>query len=201
MTLFEKWSIVVGIAGALATFLAVMVALFGEKIRQLWSSPKLQVRLFEPSVTPNNAGVKGWYYLLQVSNQSRSNPAANVRVLLSKIERKAPDGFWVEEPFSGPVQVMWRWPQFMAQYQTIGPPQIATFACVHQNEKEISLRSYWFPNNMRRSILPGEAVRLSFVAASDVSESDVRSVDISWDGKWTEDREEMKKNLRIVECA
>lgn len=197
MTPFEKWSIVVGIAGALATFLAVVVALFGEKLRQIWSSPKLQVMLFEPAITKTNAGMKGWYYLLRTSNQSRSNPAANVRILLSKIERKAPDGSWVEETFSGPVQVMWRWPQFMAQYQTIGPPQEATFACVHQNEKEISLCLYWFPNNMRQSILPGETVRLSFVAASDVAESDVHSVVISWDGKWNEDRAEMKKNLRI----
>jgi len=58
MTPFEKWSIVVGIASALATFLAVAVALFGEKIRQLWSSPKLQVRLFEPAITPTN-GLEG----------------------------------------------------------------------------------------------------------------------------------------------
>lgn len=198
MTPFERWSLIVGIAGAAATLLAVLVALFGEKIRQLWSAPKLKVSVFEPAITTTNAGAKGWYYLLEVVNESRSNPAANVRVLLTKIERKAPDGSWVEEPFSGPVQVMWRWPQLMAQYQTVGPTQIATFACVHQNETEISLRLYWFPNNMRRSISPMETVRLSFVAASDGAESEVLPVEIAWDGKWTEDRSEMKKNLRMT---
>ncbi len=116
---------------------------------------------------------------------------------MTKIERKAPDETWVEEPFSGPTQVMWRFPQIMAQYQTIGPRQIATFACVHENENEISLRLYWFPNNMRYSITPGETVRLSFVAAADVGESDLLPIEIVWDGKWNEDRGEMKNNLKM----
>jgi hypothetical protein len=187
MTPFEQQSIIVGIAGALATFLAVLVALFGERLRQRWSAPKLRIELFEPAITTTNAGVKGWYYLLRVSNQRRTSPAANVRVLLTKIERKAPDGTWVEEPFSGPVQVTWRWPDLMAPYQTVGPSQIATFACVHQNDQEISLRLYWHPNNMRRGIAPSATVRLSFIAASDVAESAVLPVEVAWDGKWNED--------------
>ncbi len=70
MTPFEKWSIVVGVAGAATTFLAVLVALFGEKIRQLLSAPRLKIELFEPAITTTNNGVKGWYYLLQVSKMN-----------------------------------------------------------------------------------------------------------------------------------
>lgn len=45
MTTFEKWSLIIGVSSALVTLLAVIVALFGEKLRQIWSAPKLRVAL------------------------------------------------------------------------------------------------------------------------------------------------------------
>jgi len=201
MTEFEKWAIGIAIAGASSTLLAVIVALFGEKIRQLWSSPKLRIKLAEPVLTKTNAGQKGWYYLLQVRNERRSCPAPNVRVLLTKVQKKAPDDSWIDQRFSGPVQVMWRWPNRMPLFLTVGFEVKATFACVHTGQQVVELRMYWYPNNLQPKIMPNDPARYTFKAVSDVAESEEITVEVAWDGTWAEGRAEMAEHLIVKTCG
>ena len=93
----------------------------------LGSMPKLVLFLNEPALTVTNSGIKGWYYILSVKNTRRSTPAQNVRILLSEMFKKGPDGAWQEKKFSGPTQVKWRWPGSMPLYTTVGPEAHATF--------------------------------------------------------------------------
>ena len=97
MTCFEKYSLWIGFGGVLVTFLAVIVAIWGERIRQHWSMPKLVLFLNEPALTVTNSGIKGWYYILSVKNTRRSTPTQNVRILLSEMFKKGPDGAWQEK--------------------------------------------------------------------------------------------------------
>jgi hypothetical protein len=94
MTDYEKYSLWIGFGGVVVTFAAVVVAIWGERIRQHFTRPKLALSLDEPSLTSVTDGRQGWYYLLCVSNQRSSSPALNVRVLLTRIHKKGPDGCW-----------------------------------------------------------------------------------------------------------
>jgi hypothetical protein len=97
---FELYSLIINGIGVLVTLAVVVVAIWGEKLRQLWTKPKLQIVLEEPAFNVTQNGIRGWYYILRVRNERLSSPANNVRVLLTNIYKRAPNGSWQEVKFS-----------------------------------------------------------------------------------------------------
>lgn len=199
MTPFEKYSLWINIIFAFLTFAAIIAAIWGEKIRQIWTKPKLKINLCEPSLTKTNTGIRGWYYIIQVSNERSSSPANNARILLTNIYKKGPDGSWIEQKFSGPTQVMWRWPQLSPHYTTVGPDEQSTFGYLLENANSFKLQLYWYPNNLKNNIPSNESTRLTFKAVSDTTESNPLNIEVAWDGIWAEGRAEMKNHLVIKE--
>ena len=199
MTQFEKYSLWINSIFAFLTFAAIIAAIWGEKIRQIWTKPKLKIMLYEPSLTKTTTGIKGWYFLIRVSNERPSSPAINVRILLTNIYKKGPDGSWIEQKFSGPTQVMWRWPQFSPLYTTVGPEELSTFGFLLEDADSFELQLYWRPNNLQCNIPSNEATRLKFKAVSDTAESKPLIIELAWDGIWVEGRDEMKDHLVVKE--
>lgn len=184
MTDFEMYSLLIGAIGVLTTIIIIIIAIWGERVRQIWSKPKLVIKLAEPNFNTTNDGRGGWYYLIQVINSKQSNPANNVRLQLNKVYKKAPDGTWKESKFSGPTQVMWQWSKYSPLYATIGPPELATFGALLENSNEIELRMYWYPNNLKNKIQSNDPTRLEFRAVSDTAVSELLIIEVAWDGEW-----------------
>lgn len=201
MTKYEAWSLGIQVAGTIVAIAVVTVAVLGEKIRQWLSRSDITLALREPSFTKTISQQKGWYYLLKVENSRRTCPAENVRVMMTKVYKKGPDGSWLEQRFSGPTQVKWQWPDTMPQFLTIGPEVNATFLAVLQGAGEIVLCMYWYPNNLTSTIRPNDPTRLCFKAVSDIDESNEIIIDIAWDGKWVEGRTEMAEHLIVKQCV
>jgi hypothetical protein len=199
MTPFEKYSLVVAVTGIAVTLLAVIVAIWGETIRQFWAAPKLVLGLGESAFNTTSAGQAGWYYILEVSNSRRSYPAVNVRVLLTRVQKKGPDGSWQEKEFSGPSQVMWRWPLQMPLYLTVGPPNAATFGALLEDNGFFQLQLYHYPNNLgsARLVKAHDPTRLEFQAVSDSSTSRKITVEVSWDGEFHTGKSEMAKHCVV----
>lgn len=198
MSDYEICSLWVNGAMAVATFLAVLVALFGERLRQSWTRPKLKLELIESAFTKNNLARAGWYYLLNASNERLESPASNVRVILTRVLRKSPDGLWQEQRFSGPIQVTWRWPDQMPQFATVGQPATATFGFLREGEDAFELSMVFYPNNLDPAIAANTPTRLVFRAVSDTSESDELIVEVAWDGGWAEERSDMDDHLKVT---
>ena len=59
MTPFEKYSLWINSIFAFLTLAAIIAAIWGEKIRQIWTKPKLKIMLYEPSLTKTTTGIKG----------------------------------------------------------------------------------------------------------------------------------------------
>jgi len=193
---YQKIDLIISGLYLFATLLLAFLALFGERIKQAWNRPELRLILDEPTLTSHsNATEKGWYYHVKVINEKRRAPAQNVRVLLCKVMKKGPDGAWLEHKFSGPVQVMWIWPDFMPQYLTIGPDEKATFCSVLENSKTIELKLYVVPMNLPQQINIKEPTKLVFRAVSDNAQSKELPVEISWDGEWEQGVTEMKRHM------
>ena len=197
MSDYELSSLWVNGAMAVATFLAVLVALFGERLRQSWIRPKLKLELIEPAFTKNNLVQAGWYYLLNASNKRLESPASNVRVMLTRVLRQSPDGSWQEQRFSGPIQVTWRWPDQMPQFATVGQPATATFGFLRENQRAFQLSMVFYPNNLDPEIAADTPTRLVFRAVSDTSESDELVLEVAWDGAWTEEWSEINDHLKV----
>lgn len=198
MTAFETWSIAVGASAAGATLLAVGVAIWGERIRQLWSGPKLTLELREAEghLTTRNDKRKGRYYGLVVGNRRPSAPASNVRVLLVSITRRDADGNWRPVTFSAPLQVSWRWPERTPQFTTVGPDEFVTYAGIAQGDSEVHLQLPWCPNNLDPKVSPNQPTRLTFRAVSDSASSALLTVELLWDGVWDDDGAEMARHLK-----
>jgi hypothetical protein len=179
----------------------VVVAIWGERIRQIWVKPKLRIRLDDPSFTTTSGGQRGWYYLLRVTNEKESSPARNVRVLLTRVLKRGPDGSWQEQRFSGHTQVNWRWTQLMPLYATIGPDELSTFGQLLEGSDSFELQLYWYPNNLTPTIPSNEPTRLQFKAVSDTVASDTLTVEVAWDGDWVEGRLEMQNHLVVREIT
>ncbi len=200
MSDYEKWSLVLLALGVFAAVAVVIVALCGERIRQLWASPKLSLRLHEPSLTTVTDGQKAWYYHLRMSNQRRLSPAKNVRVLLTNVLKKAPDQIWRDVRFSGPVQVYWRWHELTPQFAAIGPDKLSTFGHILERA-DFELQLYVRPNNLKHTIPAGEPTRLVFKAVSDVAESEPLTIEVAWDGEWVDGQKEMAEHLVVKEVV
>lgn len=197
MTEYESCTLWANSLVAAATFLAVLVALFGERLRQHWTRPKLVLHLEEPAFTSTNSGHQGWYYLLRVANERRSSPATNTRILLMTIQRKAPDGSWQPQRFSGPTQVTWRWPDMMPLYATVGHDESATFGFLREDNSAFQLSMVFYPNNLPKTIPANEPTRLVFQAVSDIAVSAPITVEVAWDGTWVAGLAEIRQHLMV----
>jgi hypothetical protein len=201
MTEYEKYSLLTAAISSFVTLLAVGAAIWGERIRQWWTQPKLRISLSDTtgSLANRTDGKKGRYYSLNVTNERRSSPAINVRVLLTEIKKRGPDGNWRPVIFSAPVNVTWKWPTITPAYATIGPDEMATFGFIIEGASRFELQLYWRPNNLDPTFPPNEPVQLSFKAVSDTVESNSLTVQVAWDGKWEEGTVEMQGHLTINE--
>jgi hypothetical protein len=87
------WQAIASTCAAIGTFLAVVVALFGDWLRGIWFRPALKLALRRAAgeaTTVGSMSVPARYYHLVVSND-RSRNATHVEVLLVRIEVPGPD--------------------------------------------------------------------------------------------------------------
>src|SRR5438093_4613119 len=97
-------------AGAIATFLAVVIALFKEEIIRLWRRPRLSGRIrlqgpdchkIEMACTNPNSGqilARGWCYYFRLWVENKGNqPAERIQVFALKLMRKHADRVFREE--------------------------------------------------------------------------------------------------------
>ncbi len=197
---FQVWSLIISGAGVIVTLIVIIVAVFGERIRQLWRSPKLKIKLDEPTFTPTQEGIVGWYYRIKVWNERKSISAEDTRLTLNKVYKKAPDDTWHEQLFSGPTQVMWQWVQLAPIRTTIGyNEETATFGRILNNSNTFDLRLYLTPNNLNGVIPIKEPTRLEFQAVANNAISKILLVEVSWDGEFSEGRLEMDKHCIVKE--
>jgi hypothetical protein len=166
--------------------------------------PKLVLRLSDPQGEPidiSNAqggSVSSRYFHLCVSNKHRWSPATNVRVVITGLAKPAADGKLVNQPLSGPLQLMWRFSNFHPIYSIVGPDDICDWGSVRRDSK-FQLSPFVFPNNFGGTIEPNGRMRVQVKAVADNAESKSLCVDISWDGHWSDDTLGMANHLVVKE--
>jgi len=189
--------LIVQILVACGTIMVAFVAIWGDWIRHRWLGPELQLSLRDAqgTVTHSNNKKKGRYYKLRVWNNRKWSPARNVRVMLKSIYKPAADGTFNPQPISGPLQLTWLW--VTPQFPTIGAgEEICTFANLVEGEY-FKLSTYTTPNNFVGFLKANERMIIEIAVVSDTMESKSLFIDISWNGKWSDDTNEMLNNLVI----
>jgi len=202
----EIISTIAKVLAAIGTFIVAILAIWGDKIRARLAAPKLKLALHDPGgdLTVRGNQRKAIYYHIELTNERTWSPAKRVRVLLTGIEKRRPNGTFSPEPLMIPLQLAWafslRFPQFHELLPTIGTARICDLGFLDEGAERFTLSPYVVPNNFRGYVSAGESMRVSLVASGDNYES--RSplcLEISWDGKWSSDSDEMQRHLVIKE--
>jgi hypothetical protein len=194
------------IASAVGTIAVAILAIWGERIKLLFGlGPKLVLTLHDPHGELTTASKDGQstlarYYHLRVSNQHRWTQATNVRVVIVGLAMPAADGNLVNQPLSGPLQLMWQFSNFHLLYSILGPDDFCDLGYILRGSR-FELTPYVFPRNFTGVLERNQKMRVEVKAVADNAESKSLCVDISWDGTWSDDTLEMAKHLVVKEVS
>jgi hypothetical protein len=198
-----NWWVNCGIA--LATLLAVVVALFGQKWQAWLLPPRLTLTLGrkegeKTQLRNQNDGTlvdDVRYYYLKVSNGRRWSPAEGVQVYLSRIEEPGQSGD-VQVVWFGNVPIRWRDQEYVPLMRTIGSAAECDL-CRVQKKGGFSLMPLILPNNLNAHWNGQFRLVASLQARSNQVDSEVVRIEISWNGSWEDGDVEMRRHLVINE--
>ncbi len=203
------WNWWVNLGVAVATFSAVLVALFGEWIRAHLFSPKLELKLrntigektpvtlqwTDENGVPHQDQRDGRYYHVKVINSKRWPRATQVQVYLLRVEEPGPDGD-LKLAWSGEVPIRWRHQEIHPLARTIGPPADCDL-CNVVKDKWVELSPLIMPNNLTARKREAATMVVSLQARANEGESEITRFQISWDGKWEDGDAEMTRHLVV----
>ncbi len=190
-------------AEAIATLLAVMVALFGDLLRQKLYPPKLRLEFLpkgEDTATTDDKREQIWWSIL-VTNERRYSPAKHVRVMIEGFQKRLPNERYSPELLGTPLQLHWVYPQFHEQFPNIGPKRHCNLGYLDKNERRFALSTYFVPNNFQGYVFPGETLVIRLIAVADNFASKPYFVEISWDGEWWSAEEDEKQQHVLIRPA
>lgn len=193
---------IIQLLSVLAAFLLAVIAIWGSIIKSKLSGPRLKLSLYDPGGERINTtgGTPTRYYHLRVENERRSSPAKNVRIVLTKLVRQIEQNgsALYSGELSGPVQFIWQHMGSVPQYPIVGPSMNCDLGCL-MKDKHFALTLLFIPNNVDPIILPGQKIQIEALAISDETESNSLILEISWNGLWTEEKNEIVSHMVINE--
>lgn len=187
---------------AIGTVAVAILAIWGEKVRSIFAGPKLEIELYDSrgSLTSRGNQKKTIYYYIRLINKRTWNPARRVRILVTELAKKRPDGTYFPERLIVPVQITWSFPQFHEYIPTIATEDICDLGFLDEDAEKFALSLYVVPNNFQGYVSAGESMIVYLKASGDNFESKSPLVlEISWDGKWSADMNEMQQHLIVKE--
>jgi hypothetical protein len=195
---------------AIATTVAVLVALFGQAFRDKFFPPLLALRLLsaEGELTTltltqvENGALRqrqepARYYHLLVSNARRWSPAKQVQVMLMRLEEPGPDGT-LQPRWTGDVPLRWRHQEVFPIARTIGS-EASVDICNVTGDRSLHLLPVITPNNLNVVWRGACVVVVTVQARGAEGDSPPLRLRISWDGQWDAGAQEMQRHLSIRE--
>jgi hypothetical protein len=196
----ELWGLIIQGVGVVCTIVVAILAIWGDLIRSRFAGPKLRINLRSSKGELNyiQDRTPTLYYHLRVVNKRRGAQAKNVRVVLTGLLKSDRHGKFVDQTLSGPLQLTWQFPNIHPQYPTIGPEDFCDLGNLIKCRRFV-LSPYVIPNNFTGYLDPNEKMRVEVIAVADNAESNPMCIEVSWDGLWSDDANQMEKHLVIAE--
>jgi hypothetical protein len=198
----------VALSAAVATFLAVLVALFGQYLRAGLFPPKLRLSILDPlgssarvklsyaeGSTVKERSEDARYYHLLVANGRRWSPAHDVQVYLLQLEKPGPDGA-LNIVWTGEIPLNWRHQSVHPAVRTIGASADCDFISVVKG-KWVELQPMIEPFNLEKRMKENGIFVATVQAKSREVDTPKVRIKVSWDGKWHDGKSEMGSHLVV----
>lgn len=192
---------------AVGTLLLAAFAIAGDRIRDALWQPSLTIHLNSRrgELVRWQNGALGIYYHLKVENHGRAL-ARQARVLCLSILKKRAGGTFYSEQLTAHEQLSWRFADVFGILRDIpvgyvgNIGEVCDLGSVNQGSDHFQLAPYASTVSFPGFIKAGESMQVNVVVAADnFVPKQSCSIEISWDGQWTENLEDMQRHLVIKE--
>jgi len=188
-------------AVALATFLAALVALFGERWRARLFPPRLALRLvpgFGVSISRESlekVKTPARYHHVRATNNATWPQAKRAQVYMTRVESKGPDGE-MRSQWTGNIPILWQYQEAQPLTRPLGPPFDCTLCSVTKGGF-LELWPLIAPFNFSGAFEPPVDIVVTLQIRSDDGVSPERSFRTSWDGQWHDGDREMADHFVV----
>lgn len=185
---------------AFGTLLVAITAIWGEYLRHLLAGPKLEIILENPRglIAGQGSNKRVILYQLKIINKRRWVVAKNVRILCTAISKKRPDASFTNEPMLFPIPLTWAPSEFTSVESTFASEDLCDLGNVVEGGGNFRLAARWWPNNYPGFLQANDAMRVRLCISGYNFKSKIPfDIEISWNGKWSDNLEEMAKHLII----
>lgn len=200
MTCYEKWNLFSNFLIAIGTIGAVLVAIFGNWIKQRIFSAKLDVQVLneEGELTSYTNNEQVIYFHLKVINLRKSVIVKNCRIYLKKIQKRQADSEFHDLPLSVPPRFPWAPAGSSPEAIDVVTEQVLDFGAIAENAKEFKPIVVPVFNSFKGNLTSNESFRYFIeIIADNYRPKELTVIEVSWDGKWTSSLNEMKSSLII----
>ena len=206
------WNWWINFAVASGTFVAALVALFGQAFRAKFFPPKLSLQILNPDGEHAKellrAEIGGEsrerfeaarYYHVRVTNSRRWSPATQLQVILLQIEEPGSND-QLHVSWLGAVPLGWRHQELFPPARTIGAPADVDLCSVVKG-KWLRLHPLVQPFNLEAVKRSAATLVVLLQARASEADSPVLRVKIAWDGKWHDGAKQMRHHLTVEPYA
>lgn len=205
----QAWQTLGQWIAAAGTLAAVVVALFGDRIRKNIFPPLLELSLRNSEGEKTGVTLQapdgtlrkteGRWYHGRVVNKRRWSTANEVQVFLLRLEQKDASGA-LRTTWVGEIPIRWKHQEASPLTRTVGHPYDCDL-CSTVAGKWVDLHPIVIPNNLEFRHLSPCSLVATFQARSIEADSNEFRLAIDWDGKWSDDTEEMKGHMVVRQVA
>lgn len=202
--IIQVCSLVIQAVIAIGTITVAVLAIWGQWIRSKLAPPKLSIQPhnLRGIVTRFTDGPRVIYYHLKVINHRSWVSAKNCRILLRSIYRQGPNRQFQPVPLPVPPQFVWSPAPVTPPLITLTRGEIIDFGRLTENATRFEPVLYWYPNNFQGYVEQNDVVRYCLeIVADGYTSKRYHVFEVAWNGEWSENLDEMAKNLIIREIT
>lgn len=199
MTKYEIWNLLINALIAFGLLGVVILALFGQWIRNKIFPAKLEIEILDRNgeLTILDNGHKVVYYHIHVINK-KSVVVNKCMLFLKSIQKLDPNGSFVDVPVSVPPRYIWSPAETAPEAIDIIKSHIADFGYVIDSSTEFKPTVTPILNSFKGNLQHHETFRYFIqVVAGNYQPKKLFGIEVTWDGQWPEDLSEMYKHLII----
>ncbi len=188
----EAVSLIIQAVSAIATLLAVLVAIFQDWIRYIFLPPKLKIELHntEGIVIPSGGGKKTIFFHLKVVNYRKWSTAKNCEVLLVEIKTELPNKNFRSIPLTVPRNFNWTPADLKNSAITFNDKAVFDLVKIESEDNSVvpCLNRYYrnSEGDFEGFIKQGEVKRYVIQITGDNIPLRKQTFEVTWDGIWPE---------------